>query len=127
MLRICVSVISKWEDRGKEIVLRRNISGIALRRRNRIIIVTSIYKVGGGQPRLRNWVLVLCVPSHEIGSWEPELPRKSGMGVLGSLSSLGGGCEPHAELVHHARTQAVLRAERHAHGSTLKMQMKTRS
>ncbi len=48
MLRICVSVISKWEDRGKEIVLRRNISGIALRRRNRIIIVTSIYKVGGG-------------------------------------------------------------------------------
>ena len=66
------------------------------------------------------WVLVLGVPSHKIGRslGKPELARKSGMRVLGSLGC--GGREPHAQLVHHARTQAVLRAEGHAHGSTLK-------
>ena len=45
MLRICLSLISKWEDRRKEIVLRRNISGIALSRRDLIIIVVVIVVV----------------------------------------------------------------------------------
>ena len=69
--------------------------------------------------RLATAVLVHSVPSHEVGTREPELSGEPRVRVLGSLGRRRR--EPHAQLVHHTRVEAVvLGSERHSKRSTLK-------
>ena len=81
--------------------------------------VAVVHRVGGGGDHSIVGNAVLGPPSHEVRSGKSELGREPLLvSVLGSLGSGRG--KPHAQLVHHARVEAVLRYKRHADVTPLK-------